>query len=620
VNREESTGKFRLLSSPALICLLLAVATFLIYSPVRNYGFVNYDDSDYFFANPHVLGGLTWTNIKWAFTSTESANWHPLTWLSLMLDATLFGKGAAAPHLTNVLLHAANSILLFILFRRLTGAVMRSAMLAMIFALHPLHVESVAWVAERKDVLSAFFGLLSLLGYARYAANNQSPWAETTGSSWLMTCLSSPSYWLAFFFFACGLMSKPMLVTLPFVMLLLDFWPLGRCNSLSLPRLVIEKIPFFILSTIMSFVTYRVQQEAGAVPPLSRFPLGLRMENTLVSYARYLGKIFLPVNLATPYSAANYWPGLLVFFSLALFAALCVAAVVLRKKFPFAFTGWFWFAGMLVPVIGLVQVGGQAMADRYMYLPLIGILVMIAWGIGEICAKYQPSRGTVVFFATLLFLVCAVRARNQVSVWKDDGTLFGHALAVTKNNYVADLDYGFWFSQNGNPQQALHYYDDAVKMAPDDPTALYNAGNAFARLGRWQDAIDVYRHALEIVTNDPSVMDNLGFALAQNRQLPEATACFEAVLKTRPDSFGAHNNLATIYFIQGNYAQAAEQYRGALQLAPDNTRALINLGDTYARLRQKISASECYQHVLQLQPTNQVARARLQSLGSVNPD
>jgi protein O-mannosyl-transferase len=617
---QPTDNEFGLLSRKSVICVLLAVATLAIYSAVRHYGFVDYDDDGYFFGNPHVLGGFTLANIQWAFTSSEYVNWHPLTWLSLMLDATLFGKTAAGPHVTNVLLHMANAILLFFLFRRMTGAHLRSAALAMLFAVHPLHVESVSWVAERKDVLSGFFGLLSLWAYARHAENEKGRPVPATGFVAIFTFCLSPAYWLSLFFYACGLMSKPMLVTLPFVMLLLDFWPLQRISFSSALRLIIEKIPFFLASAALSVVTFVVQQQGGAVTPLSRFPMGLRIENTFVSYGRYLAKIFWPVNLATPYPPPYYWPIFLVIFSIASFAALCLAAIVLRKKFPFVFTGWFWFTGMLVPVIGLVQVGGQAMADRYAYLPIIGILIIIVWTAGEICARYSPSPRAITVCAVILFLALAVRARNQVSTWRDDGTLFGHALAVTKNNYIADLDYGYWFSKNGNLKEALHYYDDAVRMAPNDPTALYNAGNAFAKLHRWEDAIQVYRHALQFVPDDPSILDNLGFALAQNKQLAEAVPYFEAALKFEPNSFGAHNNLGTVYFIQGRYADAEQQYSLARQLKPNNVRVIINLGDTYVRLNEKISAAECYQQALQLEPNNQAARAKLQVLGPQNPD
>ncbi|MGH7979441.1 MAG: tetratricopeptide repeat protein, partial [Limisphaerales bacterium] len=497
----QSAGQLRPLCNPGFICLVLALATLAVYFPVRNYSFVDYDDSGYFFGNPHVLGGLTWPNVQWAFTSGEYANWHPLTWLSLMLDATLFGPGAAAPHLTNVLLHAANSILLFLSFLRMTGAIWRSAALAMLFAIHPLHVESVAWISERKDVLSGFFGLLALLCYARYVellpSHGNSPAAANPQSRWIF-------YALSLFFFGCGLMSKPMLVTFPFVLLLLDFWPLQRLNIPRIGlvrgqrwtkgdlRILLEKIPFFALTAVASAVTFFVQRNGQAVVPLSVIPLDARIGNALVSYARYLGKIFWPINLAAIYPYPGYWPGFIVFLSVILFAGLCILAFATGKKFPWLLTGWFWFAGMLVPVIGLVQVGEQAMADRYAYLPMIGILVMVVWGVGELCRVLRPPRPLLLSLSVLLFIASALRAQDQVRTWKNDYSLFGHALAVTKDNYFAELNMGFWYSENGNAKKALDYYKRAGKMAPGDPTALYNIGNAFARLHDWPEAIGHY--------------------------------------------------------------------------------------------------------------------------------
>ena len=599
----QTASPLRLFSHPVAICLLLAVATLAVYSPVRNYGFVNYDDSGYFFSNPHVLGGLTVANVHWAFITNEQANWHPLTWLSLMLDAQLFGKGATAPHVVNVLLHLINSILVFILVRCWTATLWRSAVVAMLFAIHPLHVESVAWVAERKDVLSGFFGLLTLLCYTRYARSGRA---------------LSLSYGFALLFFACGLMSKSMLVTLPFVMVLVDFWPLQRFNRLLLSRLLIEKIPFFVLSVVASIVTFVVQQKGGAMSTLTKIPLSLRLENTFISYVRYLTKVFFPVNLANPYPPPHYWPILWVLLSVGLFAALCLGAVALRKEFAYFFTGWFWFAGMLVPVIGLVQVGSQALADRYVYLPLIGILIAAVWGLGELCIKC-PLR-VVWCVAALILLACAGRARNQVSVWENDQRLFGHALAVTKNNYVASINLGYWYSNQGNVKDALALYHDALEMAPEDPTALYDVGNELARYRDWSEAIDDYQRALKLTPDQPDILNNLGFALAQNRQPAEAADCFQAVLKLQPDSYDAHINLAAMDFALGRYDDAAKQYEAALELLPNNPQIMVYLGDALARAGQKAAAAEHYRQALQLQPGNPQIRARLQALGQQNPD
>ena len=583
----------------------------MVYGPVRNYGFVDFDDNEYFFENPHTLAGLTRANAKWAFTTFDTGNWHPVTWLSLIWDAQFFGSGAAAPHITNVLLHAANSILVFLLFLQLTGAIWRSGAMAMLFALHPLHVESVAWVAERKDVLSGFFGLLTLLCYARYAKNDGSPNQRRAGS-----------YSLALFFFLCALMSKSMVVTLPFVMLLLDFWPLERFKKSSLGHLVVEKIPFFLMIVADSVVTFIAQQKGNAVTSLARFPLNLRLENVFVSYGRYLGKIFWPVNLATPYSPLRQWPAVIVILSVVLFIGLGVLAVMLRKKSPFVFTGWFWFAGMLVPVIGLVQVGAQSMADRYVYLPVIGILIIVVWAAAEFCAKNQLPRPMIISCATIVFFACALRARNQVSFWRDDGTLFGHALAVTANNNVASHNLGYWYQKNGQLGKAMDYYFDADQLGTRDPSKLYNAANEFAKLGHWDEAIKVYRRALQLSPNQPDILNNLGFALAQKRDFLEAAVCFQDVLKLEPDSADAHNNLATILFAQGNPQDAAVEFEEALRLSPDNPQFDVNLGDTLVRLGQSTNAAQYYRRALQLEPTNQIIRAKLRSLGiqSTNQD
>ncbi|HUA66520.1 MAG TPA: tetratricopeptide repeat protein [Alphaproteobacteria bacterium] len=647
-------GQFHLLRKPAFICLLLVLATLAVYFPVGNFGFVGLDDSLYFFSNPHVLSGLTWSNAEWAFTSDPAAEWHPLTWLSLMLNASLFGDGPVAPHLTNALLHAINSILVFRVFGQMTGAMWRSAALAMVFAIHPLHVESVAWITERKDVLSGFFGLLTLLCYAQYVelaktkhSYRQPPentptagidGGQTPRFSWMF-------YGLALFFFACGMMSKAMLVTLPCVLLLLDFWPLQRFNRQMAGRIIFEKIPFFLLAAAGSVVVYIAGKESGSTTMLINDPLPARLANAFVSYTRYLAKTFCPIHLAISYPLPLHWPISLVIFSVILFAFLCAAAVAMRKKFPFAFTGWFWFAGMLVPVIGLVQAGVQSMADRFVYLPLIGVSMAVIWGAAELCVRLRLPERAIVLWAALLFLACGIRAANQVAVWKDDGTLFGHAVAVTKNNYVASLILAYWYSTHGRAQDALKYYDDAMHMSSNDlaaisysthtrtqaalynyynslrlntnnPDQLYNIGNASAKLGNWDEAIRDYDRALQLAAGRSDIMNNLGFALVKERRYAAAATNFLAVLKLEPASVDAHNNLASIYFLQGQYGQAAEQFHAALQLSPRDPRLCVNLAQTFLRLDETNQAIKYYRQALQLQPDNAQIQAELHQLGA----
>ena len=622
---EQVASKFRALSNPVLVCLLLAAVTLTVYWPVMHCEFLNYDDPDYFTANPHVKTGLTTANVAWAFTTGHTSNWHPLTWLSLMLDAELSGPGPAGPHFTNLLFHTANTVLLFLLLRSLTAAVWRSALVAALFALHPLHVESVAWVAERKDVLSTLFGLLSLWAYASYArraaSNGKRPAdVEPPPSPAHFMPRALLFYGLSLLLFALGLMSKPMLVTLPLVMLLLDWWPLKRIFDFrfsisGLKPLLLEKIPFFTLSATSCVVTFIVQQKGGAVAGLVEISMAGRIENALVSVARYLGKTFWPATLAVPYPHPGHWPLLPTLLALGLFAGLCAAAVVLRKKYPFVFTGWFWFAGTLVPVIGLVQVGNAAMADRYTYLPLTGVFIVLVWGGAEAVAKWRLPQLPVAVIVPVLLLAVALRTRDQIGYWQNSGTLFAHTLDVTENNYVAEHNLGTWLSKNGRIADAMDCFRRSLQIRPDNPDALFNLGNAFAKLGNWDEAIGNYQHALQITPAQADILDNLGFALAAKKHFAEAVTNFEASLKLDPDSADAHNNLATVLFIEHRFDEAARHYREALRLAPDDPQIYANLGDDLVRLGQIPEAVKCYQEALRLKPGDALVEARLRALG-----
>ena len=622
-----------LFSRPLIMALLLAVVTLLVYWPARQCDFLGYDDPLYYTDNAHVQAGLTWAGVKWAFTTGDAANWHPLPWLSLMLDAEIFGNHPAGPHLVNLLFHVANSVLVFILFRRLTSATWRSALVAALFGLHPLHVESVAWVAERKDLLCAFFVLLTLLAYARYAQRrSRVEGRESRARDVNPTFDSRPSaldYFLSLFFFALALMSKPMAVTLPCLLLLLDWWPLNRIPNFKfqisnaskngarvsvLQPLLIEKIPFFGLSVAACLVTFVVQQKGNAVAALTTFSLPVRIENAFVSCARYLAKTVWPATLANPYPHPGHWPVALVIFSVLLFMGLCVAAFWFARECPFVFTGWFWFAGMLVPVIGLVQVGTQSMADRYAYLPVVGLFVVLVWGLELLTARWHFSKTAVMAVAILILAASAVRTREQLGYWQNDGTLFSHALAVTKNNYTAAINLGTWLSKNGQAAAALGQYDAALKMNPTDPLVLYDVGNAFASLGNYDEAVRDYRRALQFAPGRPNILNNLGCALMAQNQLPEAITNFEAALKAEPDFAYAHNSLATALFKQGQFEAAAQHFYAALKLTPDNPQFGVNLGDALVRLGRLPAAAECYQQALQLDPGNQEIMAKLNSL------
>jgi Tfp pilus assembly protein PilF len=431
-------------------------------------------------------------------------------------------------------------------------------------------------------------------------------------------------------------------VTLPFLMLLLDWWPLGRISDfgfrppsvaellrktgisdlkkasqfLTFSHLVLEKIPFFVLSAISCIVTFIVQQKGGAVAKLARFSVSARIENTFVSYARYLGKTFWPVSLANPYPYVEHWPLAWVLFAVALFVGLCIAAVWLGRKFPFGFTGWFWFVGTLIPVIGLVQVGGQSMADRYSYLPLIGLFIVLIWGGAKACARWRLPQQIVILLTVIILAICAVRTRSQLGFWHDDETLFRHALAVTKNNYVASVNLGTWFSKKGQTKDALDYYYLALQMNPSDAGVLYDMGNGFAKLGKWDEAIANYSRALEITPGQADILNNLGFALAAKRQYAGAITNFEAALKIDPDSADAHNNLATVLFMEKRFEEAARHFREALRLAPDNPQICANLGDALVKQGQTTEAVRCYQEALRLKPGDLQIRAKLQALGA----
>jgi tetratricopeptide (TPR) repeat protein len=426
-------------------------------------------------------------------------------------------------------------------------------------------------------------------------------------------------YYLALVFFALGLMSKPMLVTLPFLMLLLDWWPLQRVTSgkwqvAGVRSLVWEKIPFFVLSAVSCVVTFIVQQKGGAVTALTRISLSQRFDNAFVSYARYLGKAFWPNPLANLYPYPGNWELPLVFFSVALVVGLSAIAVLLARKFPFGFTGWFWFVGTLVPVIGLVQVGIQSLADRYTYLPLIGLFMVLIWSAGEACRHGRILKSAAIFLAVIAIAACAWRTRCQLNYWQNDETLFRHALAVTKNNYLAYNNLGTWLSKRGQIAEAMDCFHKSLQINPDDSDVLYNLGNVFAKLGDWDQAIGNYYRALQVTPAQADILDNLGFALAAKKQYADAIACFEAALKLDPDSADAHNNLATVLFIQKRFDEAVRQFREALRITPDNPQIYSNLGDALVKQGQTAEAVKSYQEALRLKPGDSQIKAKLQTL------
>lgn len=580
---------------------LLALLTVVIFRPVLQCAFVNYDDPTYLTANPHVQGGLTWSAVAWAFRTGYAGNWHPLTWLSLMLDAQWFGATAAGSHAVNLFFHAANTVLLFVALRRLTGTLWRSAVVAALFAVHPLHVESVAWVAERKDVLSAFFGFLTLIFYARYVRQLK---VENTPNK--------ISYSLALICFALGLMSKPMLVTLPFVLLLLDFWPLQRMSCASFPlSLVLEKVPFFLLSLVSCVVTCIVQARGGTVQSFADFPVSERLENAAISYARYLGKLFWPVDLAVYYPHPGHWPSWQVAGAVVLVLGLCLGALWLGRRIPFVVTGWFWFFGMLIPVIGLIQAGDQSMADRYTYLPLVGPFIILVWGVAALFTRWRLPKLAAGVAAGLTIALCAARTTDQLRYWKDGETLFRHAIAVTRPSYLAQNNLGDALLQKGQAVEAMTHFQTALILEPRCLLAEKNLANALVKLGRTDEAISHYQRALEIQPDYAEAHNNLANLLLQAGQVDEAVAHYQAALATEPDDAEIHHNLAGALLKQGQVDQAMAQYQIALAINPNLVETRYDLGILCAQNGRLDEAIIQFQKVLAARPDDAEAHNNL---------
>jgi tetratricopeptide (TPR) repeat protein len=518
------------------VCIFLALLTWIVFGQTLWHDFINYDDPRYVYENTKITGGLSFSVIAWAFTHVHSMNWHPLTTISHMLDCQLYGLKAGAHHFTNVLLHSIVAILLFLTLQYMTGALWRSAFVAAVFAIHPLHVESVAWIAERKDVLSGVFFMLTLLAYVHYAR--------------------APSIWrylMVVFLFALGLMSKPMLVTLPFVLLLLDRWPLGRIREegsnvgRQLLKLAVEKIPLIVLSAVSSVVTFVAQK--GAVGETEQLSVLARINNAVVSYVAYIWQMLWPMRLAVfyphPENRLLLWE---IIASLLLLICLTVLAIALRKQRPYLITGWLWYLGMLVPVIGLVQVGWQGHADRYTYLPQIGLYIAGTWAFADLTASWRRRR--VLLGAAALLVVAALSwcAWIHTSYWRDSETLFRHALAVTANNDVAENNLGIVFLRKGEVDQAISLLQAAVDLRPDNSPAH----------------------------------ENLAKALLQKGQVADALVHYRKLLKLQPDNIEVHNIVGTVLIQQGRVAEGVEEWQKVLAVEPDNGNAMSNLAWVFA--------------------------------------
>jgi tetratricopeptide (TPR) repeat protein len=572
-----------------------------------------------------VQDGLKWRSVAWAFSSGHASNWHPLTWLSHILDWQLFGDKAAGHHLTSVLFHVTNTLLLFLVLREMTGAYWRSGFIAALFALHPLHVESVAWISERKDVLSTFFLFLTLAAYTRYVRINAA--GSLNGTGRLQT--ATFHYFASFSFFALGLMSKPMLVTVPFLLLLLDYWPLGRYHPpvavdvkrLSSPnakrvespyvdyKLVSEKAPFFVLSLVSAVITFLVQRKGGAVS--ASLSLGQRIANAFVSCARYIGKMFWPFDLSVLYPHPGAWPVWQVIAAGTLILGLSVLAIFLVGKRPYLAVGWFWFLGCLVPVVGLIQVGIQSMADRYTYVPIIGLWIALVWWLCD-AIPISPARDRgFAIGAGFALVACMALTARQIQFWHDSESLFRRAVAVTSRNYLAYNNLGHYLAGRGKVEEALVNYHKAIEINPAYEDALNNIGYALAGQKKHAEAIPYYEAALRLRPNHVEVHNNLGNALSELGQIPAAIEHYRLVLQEKPDHADAHNNLGIALALQGKLDEAIEHFHAAIQFKPKYASAHSNLGNAFAVQRKFNEAIAEYRETLRLNPNDAQAHNNL---------
>ena len=520
------------------ISLLLVIATLAVYWQVGDNGFVSFDDGLYVTENPRIQGGLNLKNIRWAFTTTHASNWHPLTWMSHMLDISLFGQDPGAHHFVSLFFHMTNALLLFFVLRKMTGDEWQSGFVAALFALHPLHVESVAWVSERKDVLSTLFWLLTLHSYVWYVNNGK-----------------AFSYFTAILFFTMGLLAKPMLVTVPFVLLLLDYWPLGRFkfnrpsnlasmeSHISLHRLWKEKIPFFSLAMASCLVTVYAQQSGNSVAPLDAYPMGLRIANALVAYVAYLAKMIWPIHLTAFYPYPPFLPAWQVVGAALVLMAIFIMCGLTAKRQPYLIVGWLMYFGMLFPVIGVVQAGDQAMADRYTYIPLIGIFIMLAWGLPGLLTKSNIQKVIFVVGAALVLPMLMIISWLQVRHWSDNISFYEHMINVTDNNFMAHYNLGVFLAEHKRIDEAIIQYQNALDIKPGHVDANNNLGNALVIQERHREAVKYYTNALNRVPEDPEINNNLGVALFYSDNYEQAIRHFKTALKMRPDYAEARQNL-----------------------------------------------------------------------------
>ncbi len=631
------------------IYLLLVVSTLAAYSQVRSYEFVAYDDPEYVTANPIVRSGLTLHGLTWAFTTDRDGNWFPLTWLSHMADSQFFGQRSGLHHLTNVLLHTLSALLLFALLKRMTGSRWRSAVVAALFALHPLHVESVAWVAERKDVLCGLFWMLTLLGYAHYVERPR-----------------LGRYVLVVIPFCLGLMSKPMIITLPFVLLLLDVWPLRRLSfKKSAPAgrtkkkgqssvepkaktagILWEKAPLFALSACSAVVTYLVQQRGGAVVPANWIPLGARIANALVSYVAYIWQVFWPSRLVVFYPHPTSLPAWETLGAGLVLAGVSILVLRLLPRLPYLAVGWFWYLGTLVPVIGLVQVGMQSRADRYTYLPLVGIFLLVTWGVADVFQRWPTGKHALGTIAVAACCACLILTWHQVQNWKNSAALFTHAAVASTHNYIGYYGLGGVLRDQGRFAEAVTFYGEAARLFPSFAGAHSGLAGVYLKQGRINEAIkelteairlspatvedrismgialnklgkgaDAAAELLEAIRLDPDSADahyNLGIVYAGMGKTDDATAQFELAVRLEPDRPETYYNLGNALAVQGKMSEAIAEFTTAIQLRPNYGNAHNNLGSALANMGRIDEAVEHFSEAVRLMPESEEARRNLE--------
>ena len=601
-------------ANPARTILLAGIAlmavTLAVYLQAAGFDFIHFDDNLYVTQNPHVATGFSVANILWAFTSVDVMYWHPLTLLSHMLDVQLYGMNPHGHHVTNIIVHTGSAALLLYLLFRLTGTVWQSLFVAALFALHPLHVESVAWVAERKDVLSAFFWFLTLLSYAAFVE-------KRTTTRYLLTLVS----------FVLGLMAKPMVVTLPVVMLLMDFWPLNRSpltgggnnngQSTGLPARMLphlkEKIPFFACSLFSAAITIYSQLKMGGMPTVGALSPGLRIENAFVSYLSYIAKTAWPHDLAILYplpATIPLWHAIGAFVTLLLVSA---ATIRFGRQYPYLPVGWFWFLITLLPVIGFTQAGVQAMADRFAYIPHTGLFLMVAWGVPPLMKGIPFRQGILALLAGGVLAASAAVTWHQLGYWRDEAALYQHALRVTASNHTMHANLGGLFLARGDLDAALVEYREALALSPTSADAHYNLGVALARKGDLPEAIREFRSALVLKPGYADAHNNLGVVLAQRNQHGEAMEEYRAALAINPSHADAHNNLGIAFARRGELDAAITEYRAVLALRPDDAAAHNNLGEALAGKGDLAAAIAEYEKALALAPDLAEARTNLQT-------